>query len=146
LLNQSVEAIGEMLTEPEVMQGLGDAGAHCGQTMDASSPTYLLAYWARERGLLTAEDAIRRLTSDTAVTFGIPGRGVLREGAFADVNVIDWDALALPVPEFVHDFPGGAGRYLGRARGYDATIVNGSVFMEHGEHTGALEGALVRGA
>ena len=71
---------------------------------------------------------------------------MLREGAFADVNVIDWDALALPVPEFVHDFPGGAGRYLGRARGYDATIVNGSVFMEDGEHTGALDGALVRGA
>jgi N-acyl-D-aspartate/D-glutamate deacylase len=146
LLNQSVEAIGEMLTEPEVMQGLGDAGAHCGQTMDASSPTYLLSYWARERGLLTVEEAIRRLTSDTAATFGIPDRGVLREGAFADVNVIDWDALALPVPEFVHDFPGGAGRYLGRARGYDATIVNGSVFMEHGEHTGALAGSLVRGA
>jgi N-acyl-D-aspartate/D-glutamate deacylase len=145
LLNQGVDAIGEMLSEPEVLSGLGDAGAHCGQTMDASAPTYLLTYWARERGLLTVEDAIRRLTSDTALTFGIPDRGVLRPGAYADVNIIDWDRLALPVPEFVHDFPGGAGRYIGRAAGYDATIVNGELFMEHGEHTGALAGHLVRG-
>jgi N-acyl-D-aspartate/D-glutamate deacylase len=104
-----------------------------------------LTYWVRERGALTVEDAIRRLTSDTASTFGIPDRGFVREGAFADLNVIDWDALALPVPEFAHDFPHGAGRFLQRARGYDATVVNGQVFMEHGEHTGALAGALLRG-
>jgi N-acyl-D-aspartate/D-glutamate deacylase len=125
--------------------GLADAGAHVGQTMDASAPTYLLTYWARERGVLSIEDAVRRLSSDTASTFGIRDRGVVREGAFADVNVIDWDALALPVPEFVHDFPHGAGRFLQRAHGYDATIVNGQVFMEQGEHTGALAGVLLRG-
>jgi N-acyl-D-amino-acid deacylase len=145
LLNQSVDAIGEMLRQPEVLSGLADAGAHVGQTMDASAPTYLLTYWVREREALTLPDAIRRLTSDTATTFGIRDRGVVREGAFADLNVIEWDALALPVPEYVHDFPNGAGRYLGRARGYDYTIVNGDVFMEHGEHTGVLAGRLVRG-
>jgi len=146
LLNQSVDAIGEMLAQPEILSGLADAGAHVGQTMDASAPTYLLTYWVREREALTLPDAIRRLTSDTATTFGIQDRGVVREGAFADLNVIDWDALALPVPEYVHDFPNGAGRYLGRARGYDSTIVNGTVFMDHGEHTGELAGRLVRGA
>ncbi|HEY8216797.1 MAG TPA: amidohydrolase family protein [Acidimicrobiia bacterium] len=145
LLNQSVDAIGEMLAEPEVLLGLADAGAHVGQTMDASAPTYLLTYWARERGALPVEEAIRRLTSDTASTFGIAERGIVREHAFADLNVIDWDALALPVPEFAHDFPHGAGRFLQRARGYDVTIVNGQVFMEAGEHTGALAGTLVRG-
>ncbi len=145
LLNQSVDAIGEMLEQPEILSGLADAGAHVGQTMDASAPTYLLTYWVREREALTLPDAIRRLTSDTASTFGISDRGVVREGAYADLNVIDWDALALPVPEYVHDFPNGAGRYLGRARGYDCTIVNGAVFMEHGEHTGELAGRVVRG-
>jgi len=144
LLNQSVEAIGEMLQAPEILMGLADAGAHVGQTMDASAPTYLLTYWVRERGVLTMEDAIRRITSDTAATFGIADRGVLRPGAFADVNVIDWDALALPVPEYLHDFPHGAGRFAQQARGYDATIVNGEVFMEHGEHTGALAGRVIR--
>ncbi|MEX2031748.1 MAG: amidohydrolase, partial [Dehalococcoidia bacterium] len=53
LLNQSVDAIGEMLGQPEVLSGLADAGAHVGQTMDASAPTYLLTYWARERGALS---------------------------------------------------------------------------------------------
>ena len=145
LLNQSVDAIGAMLGEPEVLLGLADAGAHVGQTMDASAPTYLLTYWVRERGALSIEDAVRRLTSDTAGTFGIRDRGRVSPGAFADLNVIDWDELALPVPEFAHDFPHGAGRFLQRARGYDATIVNGQVFMESGEHTGALAGTLVRG-
>jgi N-acyl-D-aspartate/D-glutamate deacylase len=145
LLNQSVDAIGAMLAESEVLLGLADAGAHVGQTMDASAPTYLLTYWVRERGALSLEEAVRRLTSDTALTFGVTDRGTIRAGAFADLNVIDWDALALPVPEFVHDFPHGAGRFVQRARGYDVTVVNGQVFMEAGEHTGALAGRLVRG-
>src|SRR4029453_616967 len=84
LLNQSVEAIGAMLAEPEVLLGLADAGAHVGQTMDASAPTYLLTYWVRERGALSPEEAVRRLTSDTARTFGVTDRGAIRPGAFAD--------------------------------------------------------------
>ena len=84
------------------------------------------------------------MTSDTAELFGIADRGVLRPGAFADVNVIDLEGMRLPQPEYVHDFPGGAGRYVQRATGYDATIVNGQVFMEKGEHTGALAGRVLR--
>jgi N-acyl-D-aspartate/D-glutamate deacylase len=143
LLNQQSDAIAEMLVDPLVLLGLADAGAHVGQTMDASAPTHFLAYWARDRGLVTIEDAVRRLTSDTASAFGID-RGVLRAGAVADVNVIDLDALALPVPEYRHDFPHGAGRFAQGARGYDHTIVAGEMFMEHGEHTGALTGRVIR--
>jgi N-acyl-D-aspartate/D-glutamate deacylase len=69
---------------------------------------------------------------------------VLTPGAFADINVIDLDGMRLPTPEYVHDFPGGAGRYIQRSAGYDATVVNGAVFMEDGEHTGALAGRTVR--
>ena len=54
---------------------------------------------------------------------------MVRTGAFADINVIDLDGMRLPTPEYVHDFPGGAGRYIQRSSGYDATIVNGAVFM-----------------
>jgi N-acyl-D-aspartate/D-glutamate deacylase len=144
-LNQDAEAIAGMLAEPVVLVGLADAGAHVGLTMDASAPTWLLCHWVRDRGVLSLEDAVRRLTSDTAATFGIEERGVLRAGAFADLNVIDLAALALPVPEFVHDFPHGAGRFRQGASGYDATLVNGEVFMEHGRHTGALAGRLLRG-
>jgi len=143
-LNQDLSTVAAMLDDPLVTLGLADAGAHVGQIMDASQPTFLLSYWIRERGRWGIEEAIRRLTSDTADLFGVRDRGRLVPGAYADVNVIDIDALHLPPPEYVHDLPGGAGRYIQRSTGYDYTLVNGSVFMEHGEHTGALNGRLLR--
>ena len=144
LLNPEFEAVEEMLSDPLVVLGLADAGAHVGQIMDASQPTWFLTHWVRNTGTFTVEDAIRRLTSDTAEVFGIADRGVLRPGAFADVNVIDLDGMRLHMPDYVHDFPGGAGRLVQKATGYDCTLVNGQVFMEHGEHTGALAGSLLR--
>ena len=70
--------------------------------------------------------------------------GVLAPGAYADVNVIDLDGMRLAMPDYVHDFPRGAGRLIQKATGYDYTLVNGNVFMESGEHTGALAGSLLR--
>jgi N-acyl-D-amino-acid deacylase len=139
-----MDAVDTMLHHPTVMLGLGDAGAHVGQIMDASLPTFFLSHWVRDRGTFSVEDGVRRLTSDTAAVFGIDDRGVVREGSFADVNVLDLAALRLPLPEYVHDFPGGAGRFVQRSAGYDATIVNGRVFMEAGEPTGELAGILLR--
>ena len=89
---------------------------------------------------------MRRLTSDTADLFGLTGRGRLTTGSFADVNVIDFDALDMPAPSYVYDFPHGAGRYVQRSMGYDYTVVNGQVFMEGGEHTGAFAGAVLKNA
>jgi N-acyl-D-aspartate/D-glutamate deacylase len=143
-LNQRLEAIEEMLDDPLVTLGLADAGAHVGQILDASQPTFFLSYWIRERQRWSIEEAIRRLTSDTADLFGIDGRGRLQVGAFADVNVIDYEGLRLPAPTYEHDFPDGAGRYVQGAEGYDCTIVNGQVFMEHGQHTGAFAGRLLK--
>jgi N-acyl-D-amino-acid deacylase len=143
-LNQRLDAVEEMLDDPLVTLGLADAGAHVGQIMDASQPTFLLTYWVRERQRWGLPEAIRRLTSDTADLFGIRDRGRLVPGAFADVNVLDLDAMTLPQPQFVHDLPHGAGRYVQRATGYDHTIVNGVPFMEAGEHTGALAGRVLR--
>ncbi|HEX6310153.1 MAG TPA: amidohydrolase family protein [Acidimicrobiia bacterium] len=143
-LNQRMDAVATLLRHPKMMLGLGDAGAHVGQIMDAGLPTFFLSHWVRDRGVFSVEDGVRRLTSDTAAVFGIDDRGVLREGAFADLNVFDLAALHLPLPEYVHDFPGGAGRYVQRSTGYDATIVNGRVFMAAGEPTGDLAGTLLR--
>ena len=144
LLNRELAAIEEMITDPVVVMGLADAGAHVGQIIDASQPPYFLTYWVRERGVLPIEEAIRRLTSDTAELMGLTDRGVLRPGAYADVNVIEWDRLALELPEFVHDFPHGAGRWIQRGTGYDATIVNGRLAFVHGAHTGAHAGTVLR--
>ena len=143
-LNQQMSAVEYMLDEHLVTLGLADAGAHVGQILDASQPTFLLSYWIRERKRWSLEEGIRRLTSDTADLFGLAGRGRLAAGSFADVNVIDFDALDLPAPSYVYDFPHGAGRYVQASTGYDYTLVNGNVFMDHGEHTGAFAGAMLK--
>jgi N-acyl-D-amino-acid deacylase len=143
-LNQRLDAVDELLHHPGVMLGLGDSGAHVGQIMDASLPTFFLSHWVRDKQVFSIEDGIRRLTSDTAEAFGVADRGVIREGAYADLNVLDLDALHLPLPEYVHDFPGGAGRFVQRGDGYDATVVNGRVFMRGGEPTGELAGTVLR--
>ena len=145
-LNQRLEAVEEMLDDPLVTLGLADAGAHVGQILDASQPTFFLSYWIRERQRWSIEEGIRRLTSDTADLFGLVGRGRLQVGAFADVNVIDLDGLRLPAPVYAYDFPHGAGRYVQGSAGYDCTLVNGQVFMEHGEHTGAFAGTVLKNA
>ncbi|MDP6965609.1 MAG: amidohydrolase family protein [Acidimicrobiales bacterium] len=144
VLNQQMEAAAEMLTRPYVTLGLADAGAHSKQIMDASQPTFFLTHWIREKGMFSLEEGIRRMTSDTADLFGIQNRGRLKQGSFADINVIDFDGMSLEYPEIVNDFPGGAGRFIQRSTGYSKTIVNGEVFMQDGEHSGALNGKMLR--
>src|SRR5690606_31621318 len=144
LLNQSMDAIAEMLADDTVIMGLADAGAHVGQILDASQPTWFLTHWARDRGWRTPERAVQRLSSDTAAFVGLSDRGTVVPGMAADLNVIDWEGLALPVPEFVHDLPKGAGRWIQRADGYVATVINGVVALENGEHTGAMPGRVLR--
>jgi N-acyl-D-aspartate/D-glutamate deacylase len=144
VLNEDFAAIEELLRSPVTIMGLADAGAHATQIMDASQPTFFLSHWVRDRGTLTIEDAVRRLSGDTAAFIGYRDRGVLAPGTFADVNVIDLDAITLPLPEIVHDFPGGAPRFVQRATGIDHTIVNGVPFMDAGEHTGATPGRVLR--
>lgn len=143
-LNQTPAEVEYLLADPSVVLGLADAGAHVGQIMDASQPTWFLAHWVRDRGLYSLAEAVARLTSIPAELFAIADRGVLAEGRPADLNVIDLEALALPLPEFHHDFPGGAGRWVQGAIGYDLTLVNGEVTVEAGEHTGALPGVTLR--
>jgi len=86
---------------------------------------------------------VYKLSGEGAELFGIRDRGVLTPGAFADVNVIDLAGLRLLTPELVTDFPLGASRFTQRAEGYDYTLVNGTVLVDHGELTGERPGRLV---
>jgi len=144
-----LEALRTMLEHPSSAFGLGDGGAHCGAICDASMTTYLLSHWARDRARgprLELPWVVRKMTRDTAHLYGLGDRGVLAPGRKADVNLIDFDALALAAPVLVNDLPAGAGRLIQKARGYVATLVSGQVIAEHGESTGALPGKLIRGA
>jgi N-acyl-D-aspartate/D-glutamate deacylase len=144
-----LEAVRAMLEHPTSAFGLGDAGAHCGAICDASMTTYLLTHWARDRRRgpkLPLPWVVRKMTRETAELYGLRDRGVLAPGKRGDVNVIDFDALALEAPVMVRDLPAGGRRFVQRARGYAATIVGGVATMRGGEPTGALPGRLVRGA
>ena len=143
-INPEMEAVERMLTDPNVVLGLGDSGAHCGVVMDAGLPTHFLTYWARERRRFSIETAVHKLTGEPAALYDLRGRGALSAGAFADINVIDLDALKLCGVEYVHDFPGGAGRFIQKAEGYRHMFVNGQHFMQDGEHAGAFAGTVLR--
>ncbi|WP_135466562.1 N-acyl-D-amino-acid deacylase family protein [Crenalkalicoccus roseus] len=139
-------ASAELLRHPNAIVGLSDGGAHVGFISDGSFPTFLLAYWGRDRGEGTfpVEELVRRLTSDTARAAGLADRGVLAPGMKADLNVIDFDRLSLHRPEMLWDLPAGGRRLMQRARGYVATVQSGQVTYRDGEPTGALPGRLVR--
>jgi len=144
-----LEPVYEVMQDPATIIGLGDGGAHCGQICDASMPTFMLTHWTRDRTRgekFPLEWAVRRLTSETADFFGFKDRGRLKPGLKADVNIIDYDALQIRRPEVVFDLPAGGRRLVQRAEGYDVTICSGQPIFEHGEHTGALPGKLVRAA
>jgi N-acyl-D-aspartate/D-glutamate deacylase len=137
-----------MLRHPTSAFGLGDGGAHAGQTCDASTTTFLLSHWARDRDRdrFSVEEAVHKLTQSTATLYGLGDRGVLAPGYVGDANVIDFDALQLRRPELVADLPGGATRLIQRSDGYVATIKGGATTFEQGEDTGARPGTLLRGA
>jgi len=142
--NFDMEAAGAMLSHPLSVPGLGDAGAHTSQTCDVGVPTFMLAYWVRQRRAMALEQAVRKLTAAPAAAWGLVDRGLIRSGSYADLNVIDLERLDLGMPEVRHDLPTGATNLSQRATGYTATIVNGKVLMRDGQHTGALPGRVLR--
>ena len=121
----NLDANYEMLMSPVTSFGLGDGGAHSGQTCDASSTTFMLTHWARDRTrgpLLPLELAVQKITSATADLYGLGDRGRLLPGYKGDANVIDFDRLRLRRPELVYDLPAGARRLIQKAEGYVATV------------------------
>jgi N-acyl-D-aspartate/D-glutamate deacylase len=144
----NLDAMREMLLHSNAALGLSDGGAHCGAICDASMPTFMLTHWARDRDrgpTLDLELVVRKMTSETARTYGLNDRGVLAQGAKADFNLIDFERLQLRLPELAHDLPGGARRLIQEADGYVATFVSGVQTMDEGNDTGARPGGLVRG-
>lgn len=144
----NLDAVREMLEHPTTAWGLSDGGAHCGTTCDASTSTFMLTHWARDRadGRLPRAWVVHKITKQTAELFGLGDRGTLEPGKLGDVNVIDHDALRLFRPELVHDLPGGARRFIQRSDGYVATVKRGTVVLRDGADQGARPGELLRGA
>ena len=139
----------ERLNHHGAFLSLSDGGAHCRLICDASTPTFMLSHWSRDRTngpKMKIKDAVKLMTHDTAKIYGLLGdRGTLEVGKRADINVIDYENLSIFAPEMAYDLPTGAPRLLQESSGYKATVVAGEIVRENGEFTGARPGRLIRG-
>ena len=148
LLTRSPEedvALAEFVKTGHAVPSQSDAGAHLNTNFcTAGESSYVLGQWVRERQLLSLEDAIRRYTFQPARIMGLPDRGLVREGLAADLMVFDLARIGVKEDEISYDGPNGAPRRVQGAEGVEYVIVGGQVVLDHGKHTGALPGRVLR--
>ena len=84
------------------------------------------------------------LTEVQADLYGLVDRGVLAEGAYADVVVLDEPTVGSEPTTFRSDLPAGAARLYAEATGIEHVICNGTEIVRGGQFTGALPGTLLR--
>jgi N-acyl-D-aspartate/D-glutamate deacylase len=148
VMNFDEKEVAELITDPNTIIALSDAGAHASQLCDACYSTYLLGHWVRERKTFTVEQAVHNLTQRPAEMFGITDRGLLAAGRPADVVVFDPKTVGPGPLKRVYDLPAGADRLVSEASGIDAVIVNGKLIRRDGKDAVAandkLPGRLLR--
>ncbi len=149
-----VMAIYHMMTESDVETALGfrwtsigsDAGAAAAE--GGGDPTGLthpraygnfprvIARYVRERGVLTLEEAVRKMTSWPATRMRLAARGAIREGLWADVVIFDYENVQ---DRATYDEPRRS------PEGIDYVLVNGVLVIDRGAHTGARPGKVLYG-
>jgi N-acyl-D-aspartate/D-glutamate deacylase len=96
----------------------------------------VLGKYARDEQVLTLEDAVRKMTSLPAQVLRLADRGLLKEGYWADIIVFDPNSVADTATfENPKQYP----------RGIDYVLVNGTVVIDSGDHTGARPGRVIYG-
>ncbi len=137
----------ELFDSPYTLPGVSDGGAHAKFFTGGAWTTDILSWLVRDEQKFTLEEAHYRMSALAAHAAGFRDRGVLREGAAADVVVYDMEELDVDpkwIGEIAHDLPGGEWRRVQRAKGYHSIIVNGVETFHDGECTGATPGRLLR--
>jgi N-acyl-D-amino-acid deacylase len=105
---------------------------------------YILQRYVREEGVLTLQEAIRKMTSFPAQKLGLHDRGQIRQGMWADIVIFDFENIrdratcrfpyTFPLPNYPHQYP----------EGIEYVLVNGQVVIMKGEHTGKFSGHVLR--
>ena len=145
LFNSNEALIPELITDPRIMIGLSDGGAHVDALCDAGYCTYLLGHWVREKEVMTLERAIQRITTEPANLFGITQRGRIAEGLAADFAIFDLTTVGSDkTGQMRYDLPGGGRRLVVPSRGIEYTVVNGDILYAHGNDSGARTGTVLR--
>ncbi|MEZ4331671.1 MAG: amidohydrolase family protein [Myxococcota bacterium] len=140
----NLEGLKQLIDDPYVIPGLSDGGAHLKYLAAGSYGTEFIARYVRDTPLTTLEEAHWRLSALPAHCAGFRDRGVLREGAAADVIVYDYEGLDYEFPTFQHDLPGDEYRVASNGTGYRWVLVNGQVTIEDDRPTNVHSGLLLR--
>ncbi|MGH7964396.1 MAG: N-acyl-D-amino-acid deacylase family protein [Candidatus Binatia bacterium] len=134
----------EVVRADTTLLGVSDGGAHTKFFTAGRYPTETLAQLVREHNVMSLEEAHWKLSALPAFCAGFKDRGMLREGAPADIVVYDYNNLKVLPMEIAHDLPGGEWRRVQRAEGYRYVLVNGEVTIENDQPTGVTSGKLLR--
>jgi len=137
------DAVALAQRDPRMLVGTSDGGAHLARDDGADWSSFFLGTWVRDRQVWTLEEGIRQITAVPAAVLGLTDRGTIRIGGPADLMVFDLATIGPWRKEFVHDLPGGVGRFKAWGKGVKATVVNGVPIVIDGELTGRLPGEVV---
>ena len=116
--------------------GISVFGASVPHPREYGTFARVLGRYVRERGVLTLEEAVRKMSGATAQRLGLQDRGLLREGFFADIAVFDPDRV---IDRATFSEPH---QY---SEGFVYVLVNGVLVVDDGEHTGARPGRVLYG-
>ena len=141
-----VEVVGRLLANPRVHLGASDGGAHILSFSTYGDTGYLFSQFVRNCKALGLEQAVKKITLDTANIWGLKGRGMLREGYFADVTIFDPQTIDRGQEYYANDVPGDGCRYLRDGVGIDTVIVGGEIAYRDGEYTDSTNGAIASAA
>jgi N-acyl-D-amino-acid deacylase len=95
----------------------------------------ILGRYVREQGVITLEEAIRKMTSFPAQTFGVWDKGMLKEGFDADIVIFDPDTI---IDRSTYEDPNQP------PKGIHYVLVNGEIVVDHGKVTGASSGKVLK--
>jgi len=125
LFQNNDAGVAPLLKHEQGVVALSDAGAHLIYFCDAGFGLHFLQHWVRETGTFPLEEGVRRLTSDPAARYRIPGRGTITAGAAADLLLFDPAQVGVSPLRRAPDLPGGGTRMLRDPAGVHGVWVNG---------------------
>ena len=138
--------VGSLLNDPNVMIGASDGGAHILSFSTYGDTGYLFARFVRDTGMIGLEEAVKKITSDTAGIWGIRDRGLIRNGYVADLTIFDEDKIDRGDEYYVQDVPGDGYRYVRDSIGVEQVVIGGDVaWTAANGYTNSRRGVVIGG-
>lgn len=139
------DVIGGLLANPRVHLGASDGGAHILSFSTYGDTGYLFSQFVRQCKALSIEEAVKKITLDTASIWGMNNRGLLHEGYAADITIFDAEQIDRGEEYYVQDVPGDGSRYVRDSKGIDTVIIGGEIAYRGGEYTESAIGSIIPG-